>query len=118
MSWPDAAPQAGPTSWPDAAPQAGSPSRTDAAPQDVPMSWPEAAPLGGPAAPDPAVPDPVPAWAQPPSPAPGAWSNLSTPAPWPHGERGRSAEAPDQRAAAYGQTAPAGPPPHDAPAAP
>ncbi|MGW2151095.1 hypothetical protein ACWCOT_42785 [Nonomuraea bangladeshensis] len=29
------------------------------------------------------VPDPVPAWQQPPTPSPGAWANLSTPAPWP-----------------------------------
>ncbi|WP_127935366.1 hypothetical protein [Nonomuraea polychroma] len=123
MSWPE--PQDVPMSWPE--------------PQDVPTSWPEAAPQGaaGPSAPradaqtgpradalidsggaQPPVPDPVPAWAQPPTPAPGAWSNLSAPAPWPQGERGQGTEAPDQRAAAYDQAASAGLPPHDAPSAP
>ncbi|WP_327590226.1 hypothetical protein OHA25_26835 [Nonomuraea sp. NBC_00507] len=145
-SWPDAAPQPGPSSsWPDAAPQPGPSSSSPnvspqggpaswAEPQDVPTSWPEAAPqhAAGPSAPagsradagfnsggaQPPVPDPVPAWAQPPTPAPGAWSNLSAPAPWPQGERGHASQAPDPRTAAYDQAAPAGPPPHDALSAP
>ncbi|MGW0805158.1 hypothetical protein [Nonomuraea sp. NPDC002799] len=113
-AWPDSAPQnaGGPSAWPDSAPQnSGGPSAwPDAGHQDVPMSWPDATAPGGPtawpetaapggagpswadgsAAPGhvrPPVPAPVPAWAQPPAPAADAWSNLSSPAPWPPGDR-------------------------------
>ncbi|MGP3959010.1 hypothetical protein ACTWPT_23665 [Nonomuraea sp. 3N208] len=112
-SLPNAAPQAGAHSLPNAAPQGGPAPWPEAAPQDVPMSWPDAGPQAAPP-----VPDPVPAWEQPPTPVPGAWSNLSTPAPWPQGERGLRSEALEQRAAAYDQAAPAGPLSHDALSAP
>ncbi|MGW2153118.1 hypothetical protein [Nonomuraea sp. NPDC001699] len=45
--------------------------------QETPVSWPE---QSSPVRPQ----DPVPAWSQPPTPSPGAWSNLSSPAPWPN----------------------------------
>ncbi|WP_157549066.1 hypothetical protein [Nonomuraea candida] len=110
-------------SWPDAA---SSPdvraSWPGPVPADVPVSWPEASgkgeplPQGRPSPGQPPVPDPVPAWAQPPVPTPGAWSNLSSPAPWP------PSEAAAERTAVYAgpapppdQERPAGGPPQDAP---
>ncbi|SEG43215.1 hypothetical protein SAMN05444920_1021011 [Nonomuraea solani] len=93
QSWPELTrPDAGrredvPTSWPEASSGQGAPSAwPDAPPQSTggPTAWPDVSSKGAPSQP---VPDPVPAWAQPPSPTPGAWSNLSTPAPWPQGER-------------------------------
>ncbi|MFI6994789.1 hypothetical protein ACI2LC_00565 [Nonomuraea wenchangensis] len=86
------------------------------------------------------VPDPVPAWQQPPSPSPGAWANLSTPAPWPPRapepvdlpearpfDGGPAASAPAPSApvasapASFGQAAagaPAGTLPHEGPSGP
>ncbi|WP_188195767.1 hypothetical protein [Nonomuraea sp. SYSU D8015] len=131
-SWPDASPQGGPSGWPDATPQGGAPAWPDAAPQGAAgasagsRTDSRADSLGGSRtdsrngsrAEQPPLPDPVPAWQQPPSPNPGAWANLSTPAPWPQGDRGPAADAPEQRATGYDQAAPPGPPPHDVPAEP
>ncbi|MFI7699173.1 hypothetical protein [Nonomuraea sp. NPDC049480] len=138
-SWPEAAPQGGPASWPEAAPQGGPASWPEAAPQSTTgaasradsrdgsradardgsradaRDGSRADSRSGSRAEQPQVPDPVPAWAQAPAPAPGAWSNLSTPAAWPQGDQRGGADAPDQRAAAYDQAAPPGPPPHGPP---
>ncbi|MGN9845589.1 hypothetical protein ACTMTI_46465 [Nonomuraea sp. H19] len=136
-SWADAPAQAGPAAWAaDAPPQGGrgQAARPDTRPQGGNgPSWPDTPPQGGngPSWPDASsqnaagssarterapVPDPVPAWAQPPTPSPDAWSNLSSPAPWPQGERG--AADVHERPARYDQAAPAGSPPHDVPSAP
>ncbi|MFI6926333.1 hypothetical protein ACIBIZ_40800 [Nonomuraea spiralis] len=71
-SWPEQPRQ----SWPEAPRQEPGWPETPRQ-QDVPVSWPEQ--------PQPIQPqDPVPAWSQPPTPSANAWSNLSTPAPWPN----------------------------------
>lgn len=70
-SWPEPARP----SWPDPPRQEQGWPETPR--QEVPVSWPE---QQQPVQPQ----DPVPAWSQPPTPSPGAWSNLSTPAPWPN----------------------------------
>ncbi|WP_049573636.1 hypothetical protein [Nonomuraea sp. SBT364] len=92
-SWPDAPPAAGwpeppgrtsqpdqQFSWADATRPDAQPSRHDAPRHEaqpggepVPTSWPAA---GQPA-------EPAPAWSEAPPAPPGAWSNLSSPAPWP-----------------------------------
>jgi hypothetical protein len=113
-SWPETPPQGGPTAWPDAGPQ----SAAGASPRTDPRAGAQTSSQTGAPAGQPPVPDPVPAWAQPPSPAPGAWSNLSSPAPWPQGDQRGRADAPEQRPAAYDQAAPPGPAPHDAQSAP
>ncbi|HEX4813688.1 MAG TPA: hypothetical protein VFV66_13145 [Nonomuraea sp.] len=96
------------------------PSWPGASPQDVPMSWPETPgavpPSGVPGdrrAGQAPVPDPVPAWAQPPTPAPGAWSNLSSPGSRPHGAGGPAGDVADQRTATFNQVTPSGPAPHE-----
>ncbi|MFG2077564.1 hypothetical protein [Nonomuraea maritima] len=77
-SWPEA-PSRGPA-WPD-------PPRPDAHPAQPQgpqqQNGGPQGPGGGPNPESDGVPAPVPAWALPPTPTPGAWSNLSSPAPWP-----------------------------------
>ncbi|MEW9553104.1 hypothetical protein [Nonomuraea sp. NPDC050783] len=122
------APDGGPA-WPEPPrPDAGwpEPPRRDGAPASNVAAWPGDSANG-----QPFVPDPIPAWQQPPTPTPGAWSNLSTPAPWPPRDQA-PAEAPERREpdrqapAAFGQAAldqrpfdrsatPPGTPPHNGP---
>ncbi|GAA1620942.1 hypothetical protein GCM10009733_016830 [Nonomuraea maheshkhaliensis] len=117
MSWPEASPRDAPGSWSgNSSPDVRS-SWPDAPPQSIagPAAWPEVSSKGMPSPGGPAVPDPVPAWAQPPTPSPDAWSNLSSPAPWP-AER---PAADGERAAQYGSPnvpADAPPPPQVHPA--
>ncbi|MFB4265498.1 hypothetical protein [Nonomuraea sp. GTA35] len=113
------------TSWPEnasspdvrAAWQDGPPPQSTAGP----AAWPEVSSKGapppsaqapgapGPGSPPPGRPaDPVPAWAQPPTPSADAWSNLSSPAPWPPADRAAPAEPGAERTAVYNN---AGPPP-------
>ncbi|UBU11018.1 hypothetical protein [Nonomuraea gerenzanensis] len=99
-AWQDAPPPpqsaAGPAGWPEVSSKGNPP--------------PSGPPLGQPA-------DPVPAWAQPPAPAAGAWSNLSSPAPWPPADRAAPAppaEPGAERTAVYNNAGPPAPAPHPA----
>ncbi|MEV4223956.1 hypothetical protein [Nonomuraea sp. NPDC049725] len=106
-SWPETPPaaQQPPTAWPEAPPAAAWPeppgrssqpeqfswadaTRPEAQPaqrdaEPVPTSWPTTGQhtAGQPSPGQPA--DPAPAWSEPPAAQPGAWANLSSPAPWP-----------------------------------
>ncbi|GAA4943076.1 hypothetical protein GCM10023334_054820 [Nonomuraea thailandensis] len=109
------------TSWPEnasspdvrAAWQDGPPPQSAAGP----AAWPEVSSKGAPppagqapGAPGPGQPaDPVPAWAQPPTPSGDAWSNLSSPAPWPPADRAAPAEPGAERTAVHNIAG--GPPP-------
>ncbi|MFC7033716.1 hypothetical protein [Nonomuraea rubra] len=92
-AWQDGPPPqstAGPAAWPEVSSKGAPP--------------PSAAPPSGqaPGAPGPGQPaDPVPAWAQPPVPSPDAWSNLSSPAPWPPADRPAPAEQAAERTTVY-----------------
>ncbi|MER7503431.1 hypothetical protein AB0L05_20445 [Nonomuraea pusilla] len=87
-SWPEPPPP-GP-SWPEPPRQNGArpgPAREPSpqGPRDDPfrdqiLSWPEPVPQ------EPPAPERVPAWAQPQTPSSDAWSNLSSPAPWPRAD--------------------------------
>ncbi|WP_187414971.1 hypothetical protein [Nonomuraea sp. PA05] len=84
-----------------------------------PAAWPDVsskgAPPPSPQGPRPGQPaDPVPAWSQPPTPSPGAWSNLSSPAPWPPADRPAPAESGAERTTVYNNAG--GPPPAPHPA--
>ncbi|MEV5328372.1 hypothetical protein AB0K67_29955 [Nonomuraea sp. NPDC052634] len=88
--WPESSPQSGPiTSWPEANPQDTQTSWPEPVPPPQspagPGGWPEVSSKGTPPPGQPA--DPVPAWAQPPAPSHDAWSNLSSPAPWPPADK-------------------------------
>ncbi|MET8862446.1 hypothetical protein ABZW11_05765 [Nonomuraea sp. NPDC004580] len=118
MSWPDATPPpqsaAGPGAWPEVSSKGAPP--PGQAPNQAPAQQPGQQP-GQPA-------DPVPAWALPPTPTPGAWSNLSNPAPWPPADQ-QASTPPAERTVMYGnqstprQDMPPPPqqqsPPHDQP---
>ncbi|MGP4096787.1 hypothetical protein [Nonomuraea sp. KM90] len=115
IAWPDAPPQStGPAPWQDASAHSTGPApwQDASAPGAAgPAPWQDASSPGLPAPPpgQPVVPDPVPAWAQPPTPSPGAWSNLSSPAPWPQAERAAAADPSAEHTMMYDSlNAPAG----------